>query len=426
MIVVKFLSLFLFLSALCCAQIESFSVGGVHSLAVNQKGEVFTWGGNFYGQLGVGDFKGRNRPEKIASLAPVAHAVAKRDHACILFKDGSVKCFGSNFSGELGLGRKDPYVGSALQETIEKLPALLLGSLRPEKLILGFSHTCVLFQGGVLKCFGTNTSGELGIGKKISGLGAEASHMGDALETALLGSSKVIDGCAGRGYTCLLTENREVKCVGSAILNGTGSAIGTKPEELGENLKTVSLGTSAKVEKLTCGEFSVCVLLDSGEVKCWGKNVSGVLGLGIAEGNSLGGKPNEMGDALPAVSLEPGLPAKAIECGSSHCCAILSNCAVKCWGKNSSGQLGLGDSKDRGALATDMGSNLPYVDLGDGYCAETLSLGSVSSCAKLKSGELKCWGGNQSGQLGIGVGPGTVGVFPTHMGEMLKSVQLEK
>ena len=48
-----------------------------------------------------------------------------------------------------------------------------------------------------------------------------------------------------------------------------------------------------------------------------------------------------------------------ITAGSAHSCFMLDNGSVKCWGENNYGQLGLGDTNNRGDNASEMGDNLP-------------------------------------------------------------------
>ena len=58
--------------------------------------------------------------------------------------------------------------------------------------------------------------------------------------------------------------------------------------------------------------------------------------------------------------------ARAVAVGSAHTCALLDDDKVKCWGRNDFGQLGLGDTANRGDDPGEMGDNLPAVDLGRG------------------------------------------------------------
>ena len=70
-----------------------------------------------------------------------------------------------------------------------------------------------------------------------------------------------------------------------------------------------------------------------------------------------------MGDDLPIVNLGTGRTARAIVAGGNLTCAILDNDSAKCWGANNYGQLGLGDTDDRGDDPDEMGDDLPYIAL---------------------------------------------------------------
>jgi len=81
----------------------------------------------------------------------------------------------------------------------------------------------------------------------------------------------------------------------------------------------------------------------------------------LGDTNSRGDGANEMGANLAEVDLGlgVGVTVTAITAGSIHMCALLSSGAVKCWGRNNQGQLGFGDTNDRGDGANEMGANLP-------------------------------------------------------------------
>jgi alpha-tubulin suppressor-like RCC1 family protein len=110
---------------------------------------------------------------------------------------------------------------------------------------------------------------------------------------------------------------------------------------------------------IAAGLQYACALLDNGQVKCWG--TGGPLGLG--DTNKRGDGPGEMGDALPFVDLGNGRSARVIAAGGASC-ALLDNDQVKCWGDNYFGELGLGDTNNRGDGPGEMGDALPPVDLG--------------------------------------------------------------
>jgi alpha-tubulin suppressor-like RCC1 family protein len=109
------------------------------------------------------------------------------------------------------------------------------------------------------------------------------------------------------------------------------------------------------------GALHACALLNDETVKCWGSNDYGQLGLG--DRNGRGDEPNEMGDMLPPVDLGKDKKATALAAGGYFTCALLNDGHVKCWGVNDSGQLGLGDNKTYGDEPDEMGDNLPEVQL---------------------------------------------------------------
>ena len=168
--------------------------------------------------------------------------------------------------------------------------------------------------------------------------------------------------------------------------------------------RSVRLGSSAPIQ-VTAGDNFSCALLYDGSVKCWGYNGDGQLGLGDTK--TRGNGANEMGVNLPAVNLGTGRTATAIQSGYGHTCALLDDGSVKCWGNNSSGELGQGDMFNRGDGPNEMGANLLKVDLGTAglgiaHTAKKISVGISHTCVILDDNTTKCWGLNGDGQLGLG------------------------
>ncbi|HEY8083640.1 MAG TPA: hypothetical protein VIE64_08830, partial [Solirubrobacterales bacterium] len=116
--------------------------------------------------------------------------------------------------------------------------------------------------------------------------------------------------------------------------------------------------------------------------------------LGYGNKNSIG--DNELPSAAGAVNLG-GHTAIAVSAGDNHTCAILDDHTVRCWGGNEFGQLGYGNTEDR----LTPGSVGP-VDLGAGRTAVEISVGGDHTCAILDNGTVRCWGVGSAGQLGYG------------------------
>jgi alpha-tubulin suppressor-like RCC1 family protein len=127
----------------------------------------------------------------------------------------------------------------------------------------------------------------------------------------------------------------------------------------------VGQSTPYTVAKVTSGQYFTCALFSNGRIKCWGNNQYGQLGYG--ESSDRGDNANEMGANLTYVDLgrssTSALLAIDVQAGLSHVCALMGDRRVKCWGININGALGYGDTTNRGALPSEMGNYLPIVDL---------------------------------------------------------------
>jgi alpha-tubulin suppressor-like RCC1 family protein len=156
-----------------------------------------------------------------------------------------------------------------------------------------------------VKCWGYNAYGRLGLGDTIP-RGNNSADMGNNLPKVDLGTGTIVLAlAAGFGHTCALLDGGSVKCWGE---NGSGqlglgdiTPRGDNSGEMGDSLPAVNLGDGAITVALAAGIFHTCGLLNDGSVKCWGGNGDGVLGLG--DMISRGDQANEMGDNLPTVKL---------------------------------------------------------------------------------------------------------------------------
>eukprot|EP01083_Nonionella_stella_P223956 797584_1 len=116
--------------------------------------------------------------------------------------------------------------------------------------------------------------------------------------------------------------------------------------------------------QIVAGYDHTCALSTGNEVKCWGYNLHGQLGYG--DTNNRGDEANEMGDTLSEIDLGSSFIPKQITGGDSHTCALSTHNKVKCWGYNLWGALGTGDTNNRGDAANEMGESLLEIDLGTG------------------------------------------------------------
>ena len=278
---------------------------------------------------------------------------------------------------------------------------------------LGQLHTCALLNDGNVRCWGSGQFGVLGTGNTID-VGKQPGQM-EALQNLPLGS-RCIHLSAGLRHTCALLESGNVKCWGRANLgplgNGITDHVGDSPGEVASASNLLDFGAPAVA--VTTGEYHSCVLLDTSDVKCWGRNNVGQLGRGST--TTLNPVPAEMA-AIANVHLGAGRTAVAVSAKGSHTCALLDTGGVKCWGGNTYGQLGYDSTDNKGDAIGEMEA-LPTVDLGSGNTAVALSAGGWHTCAVLNDGSLKCWGRNNYGQLGLGVNDAHFGSSSGHMASL--------
>jgi hypothetical protein len=412
------------------------TAGSGHTCARFDDGSVKCWGGNGNGQLGLGDVQQRgDGPGEMGASLPAVdlgpgrralQITAGQAHTCARLDDGSVKCWGFNANGQLGLGDAQQR-GGGPGEMGASLPAVDLGPGKTAlQITAGQDHTCVGLDDGSVKCWGRNGNGQLGLGD-VQQRGDGPGEMGASLPAVDLGPGRTaLQITAGQDHTCARLDDGSVKCWGGNDFGQLGfgdvQQRGGGPGEMGASLPAVDLGPGRTALQIAAGLRHTCARLDDGSVKCWGNNDSGELGLGDTQ--ERGDGPGEMGAGLPAVDLGPGRTALQITAGQDHACARLDDGSVKCWARNSFGQLGLGDTQERGDGPGEMGASLPTVDLGPGRTALQITAGLLHTCARLDDGSVKCWGRNDTGQLGLG-GTQNRGDGPGEMGAALPVVQLK-
>ena len=226
----------------------------------------------------------------------------------------------------------------------------------------------------------------------------------------------------GAEHSCALLDNASVKCWG---LNDYGQLGIDNTTTMGDGsgemaaLTGIDLGTGRTATAIEAGAYHSCALLDNASVKCWGRNNYGQLG--IDNSTNMGDGSGEMA-VLPSIDLGTGRTATAISAASDYSCALLDNASVKCWGLNDHGQLGIGNTTTMGDNSSEM-AVLPSVDLGTGRTATAIAAGYSHTCALLDNASVKCWGYNEYGQLGID-NTTNMGDNSSEMGDNLPVVDL--
>ena len=260
--------------------------GWQYNCAIMQSGGLKCWGvGKRLGSGGIGAL-GNQVGEMGTNLAEIDLGVGRtvkqvstgRDHACAILDDDSLKCWGLAAYGRTGNGLAShdiSYIGDAAGEMAALSPVDLGTGRTARHVSCGGSHTCVVLDNGMLKCFGWGTYGETGRGKRV-----------------MLG-------------------------IGPISSPFTASAI-DEPYSTGDNLPTVDLGTGLLARSVVCGLTFCCVVLTDGTIKCFGGGANGALGSGAT--TNVGDEAGEMGDSLARVDVGTGLSVSCLWAGSRHVC----------------------------------------------------------------------------------------------------------
>jgi alpha-tubulin suppressor-like RCC1 family protein len=181
---------------------RAITTGYAHTCELTERGGVYCWGGNWYGQLGDGTTSGHLTPLNVSDLVSGVRAITSGyAHTCALTDGGGVLCWGANDYGQLGDGT-----------TTNRLTPVSVNGLASGVLAIAANsfHTCALTAGSGVKCWGANQDGQLGDGTtkvrltpvSVSGLVSGV----DAITT-------------GFWHTCALIAGGEVMCWG---FNGDG------------------------------------------------------------------------------------------------------------------------------------------------------------------------------------------------------------
>ena len=321
-------------------------------------------------------------------------------HSCAISGDGKLFCWGDNNYGELGRGNIQAPSSNSPEEV--SLPA---NHVARAVSVSGYNafdsaHSCAILEESVsgqlehrgVFCWGENQSGQLGRGTltipRAASQGVPQGVVGLSGSTG----SEVYSVATGGAHTCaILKPTSEFN--GGAVRCWGANARGQLGDGTQQNSPqpTTTIGFSAAgAQGIALGAEHSCVVTNVGTVQCWGQN--DVFQLGVQYGPN-GEKFKTQPVTVPNLTGVVGVAA-----GDKHTCALLNNGHVKCWGSNSSGQLGDGNSGGY----TDIPSPVTGSVITTGEKAVAISAGGNATCALLENGGVKCWGFNTQGQLGDG------------------------
>jgi len=293
--------------------------------------------------------------EACAAAAPTHRIGISGDSACAVDPAGALKCWGSNSWGQLGDGSIDRSQTPVSVLSIANVAGVSLSDG-------GGGHACAHTTASELFCWGSNTTDELGLG--------DTTFIGYSYVPKKVAFTNVRSVVAGSRTTCAVTHANELYCWGDnrqgrLLVGHTGDVSSPTKVQFGEPVADIALGYE-----------HACLRTTTGDVYCWGKGANGLLGLGSEE------------DAATPTKLAIA-NVVSLSANQTHTCAAVASGDVYCWGHGMEGQLGHGGTGFKW---------LPNKVNGVSDVVQ-VTTGMQFTIVRTRAGDLYSWGYNTTGQL---------------------------
>jgi len=300
------------------AEVTAIAAGNTHALALNEKGIVWAWGDNLYGQLGRYNNMGRERPnptpQRVVSLLDVTAIAGGLHHSLALREDGTVWAWGNNRYGQLG---NSNHTGS---DHPHPTPVQVAGLVNVTAIAAGYNYCLALMSDGTVWAWGDNRYGQLGTGSHFG------SHNPRPIPVQVQNLSGVTAIAAGSTHALALKEDGTVWAWGE---NNCG--------QIGDHTRYnrfTPVQVLSKVTEVYANYQNSFAIKSDDTVLGWGRNNFGQLGDGTTTHRSTPVLIDRLSEVM-AIS------------GELHTLALKSNGTVWVWGRNNYGQLGIGNTTDR-------------------------------------------------------------------------------
>lgn len=313
-------------------------------------------------------------------------------------KNFDLYTFGENNKGQLGVG-----------DLIDKMePTLVVDgtdNLKSISISCGYEHTLVLTTNKNVFSFGENENGQLGIGSFNDQMSPT-----QIIDSSSNNINNVQSISSGFSYSLILNENGTVYSSGDntygQLANGNmGNGIKSNFFDV-INISTDSSGYNGNnAIAIANGDYHTLVLLDSGKVMASGRNNYGQLGIGntIDVSELTYCQTNSMYD--PTSEFEDNY-VDSIYAGGNSSALLLNNGRVLVFGDNQYGQLGIEIGGYKSSPYDIFINNISYQEsfLSDynGRNCNYFSFSEKSSSMILNTGKVLNFGNNSNGQLGLG------------------------
>lgn len=307
-------------------------------------------------------------------------------HTCAVLSDGTIRCWGLNDLGQLGDGSNS---SSPAPVGVRSSAGPLLTGVK--QVAVSARSSCARLASGTVMCWGQGALGQLGNGLTVDSA-TPVSVMADAA-TPLSGVTDLSGSKSGAHYCAVYAVSataKKVKCWGSGgngRLGYNSTATPTYPVDLCDSIANGACPTLTSAVQVAAGVDHSCALFDDQSVYCWGTNGSGQLGSNSTTESAI---PKRVQVTTTPTYLTG---ATSIAAGAQSSCATVNESGVSrlmCWGYGwRSGDPAFADRKIAGYVK-DAVTNANVEGVAE------LSL-SAMSCYLSSAGRIYCWGPNQAG-----------------------------
>lgn len=283
---------------------------GIESVCVlDDGGELRCWGGNAFGQLGIGDRESRAPPgERVSLPAPVSDFDLFESHVCAVLVSGELWCWGKSSESQAASGRGEEDI---------LVPGQIGLETNWSSVAVGDGHSCAVREDDALLCWGRNSDGQIGQGDDapVRFRSPTLVDSFDGIRSLALGSahSVVVDG------------DGALFVFGRSFQGRLGLGTIDRDTIVGRPTRVDNANNWLDVDAAT---FNTCARKDDDSIWCWGRNFESQ----IAGSNALF-------EEMP-VRVGTGVE---IAVGRFHVCMVDKQSVVQCVGQNSDGRVGSGD-----------------------------------------------------------------------------------
>lgn len=358
-----------------------------HSCAVAPNGDAYCWGNNGAGQLGIGyPSQPKTTPQLVIGSHKFRSVTTAYRHTCGVTTEGKAYCWGANGHGEIG-------VEFSYREAS---PVPVSGDHTFLSVSAGGQFTCGLTVDGQVLCWGANATGQLGRGFRSSW-----PNPGIFEPAPVAGSNRFQSlGLIRGAHACAVTESGEGYCWGGNYLGqlGAGFVSRTFPHAVTVPTPVLPAWIDEGWTEINAGYDFTCGINGSGGAACWGHSAYGRLGNGSLS-SRYNGVPWPQLVSGEALGIPLDLHFVDVVPGSEHACGVTLDGEGYCWGRNTSGELGMGGKTSRPMF----GLPTPQLVLG-GHTWAQIGPGKEHTCGLTTGGAAYCWGRDRYGRLGYETG----------------------